>query len=96
MTGLLTATALDSGALVTTRDTTVAGENATCVRVSGAQRAAASEFEVCVTTDGLLGSFTGQVSGSQIDASLDRYDPDVAADAFDLPAGARVVDHRPR
>jgi hypothetical protein len=96
VTGLLTATALDPNAMVTTHDTTVAGENATCVHVSGVQRAAATQFEVCVTTDGLLGSFTGQVGSSQVDASLDHYDQVVAVDAFDLPAGAHIVDHRPK
>ncbi len=96
VTALLGAAALDTNAMVTTHDTTVAGLNATCVQVTGATRAAPSQFEVCVTTDGLLGSFTGQVGGSQVDASLDHYDPTVAPDAFDLPAGARIVDHRPK
>src|SRR2546423_1466839 len=94
--GLLTAAAVDTQAVVTTRDTTIAGENATCVQVSGVQNAKASSFEVCVTTGGLLGSFTGLVSGTQIDVRLDRFDPTVAPDAFDLPPGARIVDKRPK
>ena len=94
--GLLTAAAVDPQAVVTTRDTTIAGENATCVQVSGVQNAKASSFEVCVTTGGLLGSFTGLVSGTQIDVRLDRFDPMVAPDAFDLPPGARIVDRRPK
>jgi hypothetical protein len=93
---LLTAAAVDTQAVVTTSDTTIAGENATCVKVTGVANAAASEFEVCVTTDGLLGSFTGRVNGAEIDVSLDRYDPTVAPDAFDLPPGARIVDQRPK
>ena len=94
--GLLTAAAVDTQAVVTTRDTTIAGENATCVQVSGVQNASASSFEVCVTTGGLLGSFTGLVGGTEIDVSLDRYDPSVQPDAFDLPPGARIVDKRPK
>jgi hypothetical protein len=94
--GLLTAAGLDTDAVVTTRDTTVAGENATCVQVKGVQHAAASDFEVCVTTGGLLGSFTGLVDGTSVDITLDRYEPTAAPDAFDLPAGAKVTDNRPK
>jgi hypothetical protein len=93
---LLTAAALDPDAVVTTHDTTIAGENATCVHITGVQNAAAAQFDVCVTTDGLLGSFSGLVSGVRVDLSLDRYQPTVAPDAFDLPAGAQVVDQRPK
>ena len=96
VTGLLTATAPDAGAVVTTRDTTIAGENATCIRVTGAQYTVASDYEACVTANGLLGSFTGQVGANQVEASLVRYQPGVAPDAFDLPPGARIVDRRPR
>ncbi len=93
---LLTAAALDPDAVVTTHDTTIAGENATCVDISGVQNATAAQFTVCVTTDGLLGSFSGLVSGVQVDLSLDRYEQTVAPDAFDLPPGAHVVDQRPK
>ncbi len=93
---LLTAAAVDPEAVVTTRDTTIAGENATCVQVRGVQHAAASDFEVCVTTEGLLGSFTGLVATANIDIRLDRFEQTVAPDAFDLPAGARIVDQRPK
>jgi hypothetical protein len=93
---LLTAAALDPDAVVTTHDTTIAGENATCVDINGQQSTVAGQFEVCVTTDGLLGSFSGLVSGLQVDLSLDRYEQTVAPDAFDLPAGAHIVDQRPK
>jgi hypothetical protein len=93
---LLAAAALDPGAVVTTHDTTLAGENATCVQVKGVQRAAATEFEVCVTTGGLMGSFTGVVNGAPIEVSLDRYEQTLPADAFDLPPGARIADRRPK
>jgi len=94
--GLLTAAALDGDALVTTHDTTLAGQNATCVDIQGAREAAAPEFEVCVTSEGVLASFAGTVAGAQVDIHLDRYDQTVAPDAFDLPSGATIVDHRAR
>jgi len=93
---LLTAAALDGDALVTTHDTTLAGQNATCVKISGVRNAPASEFDVCVTTDGVLASFAGTVAGARVDIHLDRYDQTVAPGAFDLPAGARIVDQRPK
>lgn len=93
---LLTAAALEPEAVVTTHDTTIAGENATCVDIKGVPNAGVTQFDVCVTTDGLLGSFSGMVSGVQVDLSLDRYDQTVAPDAFDLPAGAHIVDQRPK
>jgi hypothetical protein len=94
--GLLTAAGLDGDALVTTHDTTLAGQNATCVDIKGVRDAASSEFEVCVTSDGVLASFAGTVAGAHVDIHLDRYDQTVAPDAFDLPSGATIMDHRPR
>lgn len=94
--GLLTAAALDGNAVITTRDTTVAGENATCLQVKGVEHAPAPNFEVCVTAGGLLGSFTGLVNATSVDITLDRYDRTAAPDAFNLPAGARVTDNRPK
>jgi hypothetical protein len=93
---LLTSVAMDGDALVTTHDTTLAGQTATCVRITGATNGPASDFEVCVTTDGVLASFSGTVGGAQVDIHLDRYDTRVAPDAFDLPAGVRIVDQRPK
>jgi hypothetical protein len=93
---LLTTAALDGDALVTTHDTTLAGQTATCVRISGATDGPAPDYEVCVTTDGVLASFSGTVAGARIDIHLDRYDTTVAPEAFALPAGAKVVDHRPK
>ena len=75
---------------------TVAGENATCLQVKGVEHAPAPNFEVCVTAGGLLGSFTGLVNATSVDITLDRYDRTVAPDAFNLPAGARVTDNRPK
>jgi hypothetical protein len=93
---LLTAAALDADAVVTTHDTTLAGQNATCVDITGVRNAPSTNFDVCVTTDGLLASFAGTVGGARVDVHLDRYDQTVAPDAFDRPPGARLVDQRPK
>jgi hypothetical protein len=92
--GLLTSAGLDVDAVITQHDTTIAGENATCADVSGLTNSHATEFTTCITTDGLLGSFSGVVDGKQTDITLDRYDATVAPDAFTLPAGAKVIDKR--
>jgi len=89
--GLLNATALDPDAEVAQRDTTVAGQHATCVSVAGVDNAAASTFEVCVTTDGVLGSFIGVVHGTQVELALTQYQGSVAEDAFAPPANATIV-----
>jgi len=93
--GLLTAAALDPNSILEDDDTTVAGRHATCVRVRQLTDAAASAFEACITNEGALGSFTGAVDGVDVDMALSRYRDAVENDAFDLPAGAGVVDRRP-
>lgn len=92
---LLTAAALDPDAVIEQHDTTVAGEHATCVDVHAVENAPASSFDACITTAGVLGSFTGVVNGSTVELTLTRYSEDVAAAAFTLPEGAKVVDRRP-
>ncbi|GIJ28615.1 hypothetical protein Vqi01_37770 [Micromonospora qiuiae] len=89
--GLLTAAALDSAAVITQSDTTVAGLHATCVDI----RQNADAFAACVTGEGALGSFTGQIDGEPVELALSRYHEQVDGSAFDLPPGADVVDRRP-
>ncbi|MEV0805099.1 hypothetical protein [Micromonospora sp. NPDC050200] len=89
--GLLTEAALDPEAEITQSDTTVAGHHATCVEV----RRSAGDFTTCVTTEGLLGSFTGTLGGTPTELALTRYTETVDPAAFDVPAGAGVVDRRP-
>lgn len=91
---LLTAAALDPDATVEQHDTTVAGRHATCVRVRQVTNAAAPDFDTCITTEGVLGSFTGTVNGTAVDLALSRYRDVVDNDAFGLPPGAGVVDLR--
>ncbi|WKU04211.1 hypothetical protein [Micromonospora sp. HUAS LYJ1] len=89
--GLLTEAALDPAAQVKQTDTTITGHHATCVEV----RRAAGNFDTCVTSEGVLGSFTGVLDGQPVELTLDRYTDSVTPTAFDLPAGAGVTDRRP-
>jgi hypothetical protein len=94
--GLLTAASLDTNAVISQHDTTIAGEHATCVDVSGVENAAVPSFGACITGGGVLGSFQGTISDTRVDLSMTRLQDSVAEDAFDLPAGATIVDNRPR
>ncbi|RIV39492.1 hypothetical protein [Micromonospora radicis] len=89
--GLLTSAALDPGAVITQRDSTVAGYLATCVDV----RQQDDHFSACVTGEGALGSFTGRVAGEPVELALSQFREQVDGTAFDLPANAGVVDRRP-
>jgi hypothetical protein len=92
--GLLSAAALDPDASVRQHDSTIAGQHATCVEVSQVDNAAASAYDVCVTTDGILGSFSGVVHGRSVEITLTDYRASVSADAFSPPRGATMVDRR--
>ncbi|MEH1167608.1 hypothetical protein V6V47_19705 [Micromonospora sp. CPCC 205539] len=89
--GMLTAAALDPAAEIKQSDTTVAGHHAACVEVQRSE----GDFTACVTTEGVLGSFTGSVDGEPVEVALSRYSDSVPSSAFDVPAGASVVDNRP-
>jgi hypothetical protein len=93
--GLLTSASLSSNAVIEQHDTTVAGEHATCVDVTGVENSSASQFDACITTAGVLGSFKGTVDGKGMEVSLIRYVASVAENAFDIPADATTVDQRP-
>ncbi|MFI7575211.1 hypothetical protein [Micromonospora sp. NPDC049497] len=87
---LLTTAALDPQAVITQSDTTLAGRHATCVDV----QQSAGDFSACVTTEGALGSFTGDVDGERVELAMTDYRDAVDGDAFALPPGAGVVDRR--
>ncbi|MFJ6195217.1 hypothetical protein [Micromonospora sp. NPDC092111] len=87
---VLTEAALDPQAQVRQTDTTIAGQHATCVDV----RRSAGDFTACVTSGGVLGSFTGTLDDRPAEVTLSRYTDTVASTAFDLPAGAEVTDRR--
>jgi hypothetical protein len=93
--GLLTAASLSSNAVIRQHDTTIAGEHATCVDVSGVENSPAPQFDACITSSGVLGSFKGMVDSKTMEVSLTRYLASVAEDAFDLPGNAKTVDQRP-
>jgi hypothetical protein len=56
----------------------------------------AGSFSTCITSDGVVGSFTGMLHGTAIDVALTDYADKVAGDAFDPPPAAKLVDHRTR
>ncbi len=91
---LLTTASLTSDVDIIPRDATIAGQHATCVTVSPATPEG-DPVDACITDSGVLGSFAGEVDGASFDVALTRYADTVAADAFDPPAAARIVDERP-
>ncbi|GAB3139602.1 hypothetical protein GCM10027290_09060 [Micromonospora sonneratiae] len=93
--GLLTAAALDPNADIEQTDTTIAGRHATCVRVAGVDDAPTSQFNACVTAEGVLGQFTGTLDGNAVEMALSRYRNTVDGSVFELPSGATVIDQRP-
>jgi hypothetical protein len=88
---LLTAAALDPDPAVEQHDTTIAGRHATCVELKDA---ATAEFSTCITNDGVLGSFTGRLSGTDVDMAMTNYAERVGAETFAPPPGAKLVDRR--
>ncbi|MFJ8577009.1 hypothetical protein [Micromonospora sp. NPDC093277] len=87
---MLTDAAIDREADIEQSDTTLAGHHATCVDVTRA----GERFTACVTTEGVLASFTGALDGQPAEITLSRYTDTVEPTAFDVPADAEVVDHR--
>jgi hypothetical protein len=89
--GLLGAAALDADATINEHDTTVAGQYATCVDVSGIDNTPAAQFSACITAAGVLASFTGDVNNQPVDIRLTRYQPSAEESAFALPTGAHLT-----
>lgn len=93
--GLLTSAALDPTTTTEETDSTIAGRHATCVEVRpGSAEDGQAPFKTCVTSDGVLGSFTGTVDDTPVDLALVRYRDSVESSVFELPADALVVDRR--
>lgn len=92
---LLIATARDANGNVDQHDTTVAGRHATCIEARATDDPSVTRFVACITTEGVLGSFTGTVNGQPVDIAMTRYRDDVDPAEFDLPRGAKVL-HHPR
>jgi hypothetical protein len=80
----LTQMSLNADAILSETDRTVAATDETCVSISGV--APADQFTACVTTDGLLGAFTGSVNGTAIDIQLVQFTLSADETAFALPS----------
>jgi hypothetical protein len=91
---LLKATALDHNSVVAEHDTTIAGTSATCVTV-GDTVDESNGYAACVTSDGLLGSFSGQVSGTPVDIMMINFTKTVSSDEFELPSGPQPAATNP-
>lgn len=92
--GMLNTAALDSGVTAAQHDTTIAGHHATCLDLDGVQGTLASKFSVCVTGEGVLGSFTATLNGVAADMALTDYSDKVEESDFLVPSSAVVVDQR--
>jgi hypothetical protein len=87
----LVSDAMLNGATVTRYESVIAGAGATCVGVHGG-----AGFTACVTSDGILGSFTGTVDGRVVSFELTSYRDTVDVETFALPEGAEIDDRRGR
>jgi hypothetical protein len=92
--GMLDTAAVDADADAVQHDTTIAGHHATCLDVDKVDGAPASTFAVCVTNEGVLGSFTANINGKPADVALTDYSDKVDESAFTLPGGATLTDKR--
>ena len=92
--GLLNAARLDRDMAVDQHDTTIAGRHATCVDLRNVDKAETRAFRTCITSDGVVGSFTGTLSGTKVDVAMTDYADRVTANAFEEPTTA--TDRRPR
>ncbi|MDT5032939.1 MAG: hypothetical protein QOC94_3110 [Actinoplanes sp.] len=80
---LLNAASLDTEKTVQQRDTTIAGHHASCAGLAGVNGAETSAFTVCITNEGLLGSFQATIAGTAIDAAMTRYSETADPKVFD-------------
>jgi hypothetical protein len=86
---MLASAALDPAVETEQHDTTITGRHATCLKVLGGT---ARSFDVCVTNEGVLASFTATIDGKRIDQALTSYSETVPPTAFLVPTGASLVD----
>lgn len=91
---MLNTAALDPEVVTNQHDTTIAGRHATCLDLSGVDGTPTSEFSLCVTNEGALGSFTATIAGTRLEQALTSYAEKAAPGTFALPASARLTDKR--
>jgi hypothetical protein len=97
--GLLAAASLYPDAKVTESTKTIAGQESACVSATGFSGLAGEtappvqDFTLCITKDGVLGSFEGLLqNGERGGITLSSYTPSADPAAFQPPKGARIVD----
>lgn len=91
--------ALEPGVKVQQSNQTIAGQNSTCVQVSGVPGGgtsatdAPSSFTVCVTDGGVISKYSGTDSdGKPEGMTLTSYSSTVDPSMFQPPAGATITD----
>ncbi|MGK5680923.1 hypothetical protein [Actinoplanes sp. URMC 104] len=89
---MLTAAALDPHVETTQHDTTIAGRHATCLSLSDVDDTPAHAFDLCVTSEGVLASFTATIDGERMDQALTAYTDTTTPDAFLVPPHAKLID----
>jgi hypothetical protein len=83
---MLEAAAIDPDLAVTPRETTIAGRHASCLKLTGVDQSAASNFEVCVTVEGTVAAFAGMVAGSPVEMTLTDYRAGIDETDFTVPS----------
>jgi hypothetical protein len=73
---------------------TPSGSTGATIRADEVGVSPAGAFSTCITSDGIVGSFTGTLNGTAVDVALTNYNDQVTGDAFDPPPAAKMVDHR--
>ncbi|WP_067496210.1 hypothetical protein [Actinoplanes sp. TFC3] len=91
---LLNRAVLDPEVDVKQRDTTIAGRHATCVTLGGLDGADTSDFDTCITNEGVLGSFSGLINGTRTDLAMTHYADRVKPATFMVPVTAKIDDRR--
>ncbi|MFI5890713.1 hypothetical protein ACIA5D_11415 [Actinoplanes sp. NPDC051513] len=91
---MLNAAALDQELDAAQHDTTIAGRHATCLDLRRVDGTPTSEFSLCVTNEGALGSFAATIAGERFDQALTAYEEKADLAALDLPASAKLTDKR--
>jgi hypothetical protein len=93
---MLNTAELDPEVVATRRDTTIAGRHANCLTLQEVDGTPASEFSLCVTNEGALGSFTATMGGRRIEQALTSYAEKADPATFLLPPSAALTDKRTR
>ena len=89
---MLATAALDPIVTTVSHDTTIAGRHATCLALDGVDGTTTRKFDLCVTNEGVLASFSATIDGVRIDQALTAYAEELPADAFLVPPGAKLID----